>query len=251
MLKWIRDFFASPPICPVNDEQREWIDDRFAWLIEEFGMARLRSAVTVLPTTEFFPGHYHATEDEIHHLLVTVAKYMEVDPDCLWLSFYQDGARGSQPVFSWESTNGLYSEVEDGAYYRIQLNVEGLNDPMSVVGTLAHEIGHVRLLGEDRVSREEHDHEPLTDLLTVFMGLGICTSNSVIQEGSWSNGAYGGWNMSRNGYLSMNMYGYALGLYALARQEHKPTWLKYLRPDVRHACWNTIRCKLHSDRRES
>ncbi|PQO33066.1 hypothetical protein [Blastopirellula marina] len=138
----------------------------------------------------------------------------------------------------------MYSEVEEAGYYRIQLNVDGLNDPLSVVATLAHEIGHVRLLGEDRVSREEHDHEPLTDLLTVYLGLGICTSNSVIQEGSWSNGAYGGWSMSRSGYLSMNQYGYALGLYALARGEPKPTWLKYLRPDVRHACWNTIRLKL-------
>ncbi|RCS40711.1 hypothetical protein DTL42_25445 [Bremerella cremea] len=246
MLQWIRAFFASPPVCPVNEQEREWIDDRFAWLIEEFGMERLRQGITVLPTTQFFPGHYRATEDEIHHLLVIVAQHMDVDPDCLWLSYYGDGnqARNSLARDNWQSTKGLYSEVEESGFYRIQLNVDGLNDPLGVVATLAHEIGHVRLLGEDRVSREEHDHEPLTDLLTVFLGLGICTANSVIQEGNWNNGAASGWSMSRCGYLSMNMYGYALGLYALARREWKPAWLKYLRPDVRHACRNTIRLKL-------
>ncbi|PQO33065.1 hypothetical protein [Blastopirellula marina] len=102
MLQWIRAFFSSPPVCPVNDDEREWLDDRFAWLIEEFGIERLRRGVTVLPTKQFFPGHYHATEDEIHHLLVIVARQMDVDPDCLWLSYYQDGARSG----TFQSTKG-------------------------------------------------------------------------------------------------------------------------------------------------
>ena len=53
----------------------------------------------------------------------------------------------------------------------IGVEYKQLNDPLGLVATLAHEIGHEILLGEGRVSRDQPDHEPLT-LLTVFMGMG-------------------------------------------------------------------------------
>ena len=37
------------------------------------------------------------------------------------------------------------------------------------------------------------------------------------------------------------MYGYALALFAKARGERKPGWLKHLRPDVRVPCKRGIR----------
>ncbi|GLW35429.1 hypothetical protein [Actinoplanes regularis] len=39
--------------------------------------------------------------------------------------------------------------------------------PMALVATLAHELGHVLLLADGRISAQQQDHEPLTDLLTI------------------------------------------------------------------------------------
>ena len=81
--------------------------------------------------------------------------------------------------------------------YRIWVEAGNLNDPLALVATLAHELGRVDLLGAGRVSPDTEDHEPLTDLLTVFFGLGVITANAVIRENYWSAGAFSGWSMGR------------------------------------------------------
>lgn len=97
------------------------------------------------------------------------------------------------------------------------------------------------MLGERRVSPEENDHEWLTDLLTVFLGLGIFSSNAAFYDSNWSDGTMEGWQVGRRGYLSMDMYGYAMALQALSRGETNPNWAKYLRPDVRSPLKRAIR----------
>jgi hypothetical protein len=110
-----------------------------------------------------------------------------------------------------------------------------LDDPMSLVATLAHEVGHEILLGQARVSPEQPDHEPLTDLLTVFKGMGIFTANSTIRDRGWSSGTWAGWETRRLGYLDQRSFGYALARFAWTRGEVEPPppWIKHVRPDVR------------------
>ena len=109
----------------------------------------------------------------------------------------------------------------------------GLADPPALVATLIHEACHDLLLGAGRLTGDEPDHELVTDLLTVYLGLGIITANATIRESNWRSGGWEGWSIGRQGYLTQTMYGYALALYARAREEAKPGWLGHLRPDVR------------------
>jgi hypothetical protein len=53
--------------------------------------------------------------------------------------------------------------------------------PVALVSTLAHELGHVLLLADGRISAQQQDHEPLTDLLTIFFGLGIFSANAAFE----------------------------------------------------------------------
>lgn len=234
MLGW----FRSQATCPVPPADKAWIEARFGWLTDEFGAECLLQGVQVLPTTEFFPAHYEGAEDELVELMQRVAGYMRADPSRLRLQFYDERL----PHFvenKGGGTAGLYNEVD--GYFDIWLESATLDDPLHVVATLAHELGHVRLLGERRISADEEDHEPLTDLLTVFLGLGIITSNSVIHENYWETGQFAGWSIGKRGYLTMEKYGYALALYARARNELDPAWLRHLRPDVRTACKRGLR----------
>jgi hypothetical protein len=107
--------------------------------------------------------------------------------------------------------------------------------------SIAHELGHVHLLGHDRISGEAEDHEPLTDLLTVYFGLGVLTANSVIREQYWHEGYSSGWKMGRQGYLTMPIYGYALARFARLRGEDGEEWSRELRPDVRSAFKQSMR----------
>ena len=104
---------------------------------------------------------------------------------------------------------------------------------MSLVATVAHELGHVRLLGEGRIHSGYDDHEPLTDLLTVFLGLGVFTANSAFSFKQWSDNSYQGWRTERKGYLTEEMFGYALALFALMRGERSLVWSEFLEGSVK------------------
>ena len=95
---------------------------------------------------------------------------------------------------------------------------------MALIATIAHELAHERLRGEGRIACDRPDYEPLTDLLTVYLGLGIFTANSAFE---FSQNAYS-WGTRRMGYLTEPMFGYALACYAWMRGEGDPAWARYL-----------------------
>jgi hypothetical protein len=112
---------------------------------------------------------------------------------------------------------------------------------MAIVGVIAHELSHGRLLGEGRMNPAEKDMEPLTDLATVFFGLGVFGANVYYY---WGSQTVGNWNVTRwgrMGYLNQKDWGYALGMYAAMRGESKPDWMKHLRPDIRSVMKETLR----------
>jgi hypothetical protein len=233
LLDWLR----PAPKCPVEPEMRAWIDSRWKWLEEQFGVAFLRGRDVILPSPDYFPEPYEGSEDDIRRMIERVCEYMSIDPETIEISFYDDSDPiADHPMFAGAmrpGTAGLYHA--DGGKYRIWLEVGGLEDPLGLVATMAHELSHVHLLGHGRIPDETEDHEPLTDLLTVFMGLGVFTANSVIREKHWNEGQYSGWQMSRKGYLGMREFGYAFACFARSRGEESPNWARELRPDVRAA----------------
>ena len=231
------------PKSPLTDQQRAWIDLRFAWLTEQFGRARLEGTV-VTPTDAFFPDPYDGTREAATLLFSRVCRYMDLDPARLRLDFYRSALADEVAVaFSPGVPNSYALGLYDNNDQQICIRLEEtrLREPLSVVATLAHELGHVHLLAGGRCSTETEDHEPLTDLLTIFFGLGIFTANSVIREVNWHSGRYYGSSSSRQGYLSGAQCAYALAMFAWRRGETQPGWLRYLRPDVR--AWLKVELK--------
>jgi len=106
------------------------------------------------------------------------------------------------------------------------------------VATISHELAHALLLGDGRISGQVPDHEWVTDLTTVFLGLGVFGSNSAIREEPASTGHR---HLSSSGYMSELIYAYALALFAWARGETKPSWAGHLRPNVRASMKQALR----------
>ncbi|QDV21435.1 hypothetical protein Pan153_61230 [Gimesia panareensis] len=187
-------WFRSKPTCPVSAEEKAWIEQRFTWLIEQFGMQRLSKGALILPTTDYFPDDYDHSHGSIRGLMNRVAEYMDIDPAILRLRFYEEARPEFEGMWT-EGSTGRYGK--SGDKHEIWLELNTLENPLNAVATLAHEIGHVLLIGERRVSPDEEDHEMLTDLLTVYMGLGLFSANMVMQEDYWDDGPVSGWSMSR------------------------------------------------------
>lgn len=224
------------PECPIDPDTRAWIDRRWAWLVREFGGKTLRSVSVILPTPHFFPAEYAGTEKDVRVMLDQVCEYMRVDPGAVELALYDEGGGTAE---EFHGSAGRY--VERNGSIRIGLEVSNIGDPLALVATMAHELGHVHLIGGRRVTAADQDHEPLTDLLTVFLGLGVISANSVIRESNWQAGNSYGWSMKRQGYFTMPMFGYALALFTRDREEDRPAWVRELRGDVRAAFDQSVR----------
>ncbi|MCA9023822.1 MAG: hypothetical protein KDA86_01290 [Planctomycetaceae bacterium] len=233
------DWLWRNTLLSISEEERSWIDYRFDWLIKEFGLDDLREITVVLPTIEFFPNTYDGSDADVQNILRIVCNTMTVDRTRVRLRFFDDNTY-VDGINSGAS--GLYAKTRRKE--EIWLSTRILEDPMKVVATLSHELAHAKLIGEKRIHpNNDQDHEKLTDLATVYFGMGIFTSNCVLRESYWNAGQMSGWQMERGGYLSMNEFGYALALFSLARNEPNAGWHCFLRRDVRASLKQGIRFK--------
>ncbi|MEV4757537.1 hypothetical protein AB0J86_20830 [Micromonospora sp. NPDC049559] len=213
--------------CPVVAEEQVWIDENLSWFRGEFGDSWLRSPV-VLPTDDFFPGAYAGSAEDMRRTVTRVCGYARVDPGRIRVELHSDRAADRElrklvgGTTSWSGAAGHYRVVAGRAVVSLAESL-GLR-PLALVATVAHELAHERLLGEGRVDPDRRDQEPLTDLLTVYLGLGVFTANAAFEFA----GDHGGWSASRLGYLTEPMFGYALARYAWMRGEPDPEWAAHL-----------------------
>lgn len=221
--------------CPVDAETKEWIEDGFNWLITELSAETLAANVVVLPTPEYFPDPITGKPRDVRRFVERVCAYTDVDPKEIELSLYskaleKQAGRGvpeqaGHPQFLYKKQKGKF-------ILRIEAAQAARAEPL--VAAIAHELGHVILIGENRLDRTRADHEEMADLLTVFYGLGVFTANSAVDLATARNMTYEGGPHLRAGYMTEEMYGYALALFAFARGESNPGWKKQLHVNVRH-----------------
>jgi hypothetical protein len=200
--------------CPVDERERAWIDENMDWFDREFGSA----GQTVLPTAEYFPHPFTGSDDDVRILVHSVAGYMRA-PAGIDIRFSDELA-----TTRMVGAAGSYTDET------IMIDRSSTHDPARLIAVIAHELGYVRLLGEGRAEQERKDHEPLTDLVTIHLGMGIFTANAAFNfktTGDTLSGAVG-WRAQRLGYMTEQMFGYALARYAVQRGEFKPPWAKFL-----------------------
>ena len=234
MLQWL-----FPPSCPCDPAAKAWVEERLQWLSEEFDDNAFNGRRLVLPIPEFFPEPYDGSKRAVRILLDRICGYMDVVPSLVALKFVSDRCN------VWLVNDaGQYLPHVAGSYgegerkFIIRIGASQISEPMDLVGTMAHELAHVRLLGEARVMREEYDNELLTDLTTVFFGLGIFLANTPrnweSQHTKWP-----GTNLIKSEYMTRPMFAYALAHLAWFRGEKNPSWMKHLhwnaRPDLKQA----------------
>ncbi len=223
------------PRCPVSTATREWLETSTLWLIEQFGQTTVKSAEIVTPTKEFFPDPYDGSPASLERLFERICRFMRIDRTRLVLGVYEGTRSAAKPIralFSDGYTSGtrgvFLGRNEDGVLV-LAIDKAQLRDPASLVAVMAHELAHVHLLADGRLTGEEQDHEKLADLLTVFLGMGVFTATAAFQFRQWKGeDRHEYWGVRRLGYLSEEEFGYALALVAWLRSERKARWANYL-----------------------
>ena len=224
------------PRLPVAADEAAWLDENVDWVTREFSASELTGPV-VLPTRDSFPIERLHCEAGARAVLDIVARRMSINPAGVDFVYTPDHDAGALRFGSGvhQGVAGHYVVV-DGRPVVTVFGAESAG-PVTLVATLAHELAHVRLLGEGRIDPDRRDGEPLTDLLTVFLGLGIFTANAAHEFAADSSG----WSARRLGYMTEQMFGYALARYAMHRDERDAAWIEYLDLNPRTYMRQTIR----------
>ncbi len=212
--------------CPVRVEERVWIEESLDWFVGEFGEDVLRRPV-VLPEASFFPAGYSGSEDDVRTLFRSLCARLEVPAEQVVLELEPeepDELLDNLPLLHHEASGAVAHWQQRDGVTVVTVHMKQAAEPVALVATMAHELGHERLIGEGRIDQRRRDGEPLTDLFTVFFGMGIFAANAAF-EFHRSPTHYG---TSRLGYLTEAMYGYALARYAWLRGETSPDWANRL-----------------------
>jgi len=215
MLGW----FAAK--CPVSTWEKTWTETRMRWLANVLGIDRLLEAEVIEPTEEYFPDPYERTPADVRRIMEQLADYMGVDASKIELAICPD--------VQLPGAAGLY---QPGERKTIRIAESQVGDMQRIIATLIHELSHEVLMGGGLLNAETEDHEPITDLLAAYLGLGIFAANSTMHEHYWTSGTMTGWEIGKQGYLPARVFGYAFALFCFMRQEEVPSWVGHLRLDA-------------------
>lgn len=224
--------------CPVSEDTRVWLEEHVLWLTNIFGKEAIRNRKILVPESTDFPIEYDGKPQSAIETMKIVARQMEINPDDIHLEIYREGQgeidAGNdfttrifmQNVEGEKYSGGLYFGKQEGGKYHIGLEEKKLSDPVQIVATLSHEFSHIKLLGENKLKK---NNEELTDLTTIIFGLGIFNANVSFQIKT----NHDSWGWSKSGYLSQMEWAYALALFAYIRGEKEPEWIQFLSRNIK------------------
>lgn len=240
----LKKLFKSNKVYePLDYELRKYFENNILWLNEVFPEPALDKRKVFTLSENDFPIEWNGSEKNALDTLKIVSENMQINFDEIEIDFYTEGMTelnmGGPPIFlendeEQEFSAGLYHDKNEKGKYEISINSVCLKNPEALIGTIAHELSHVKLLGEEKI--EEND-EYLTDLATVFWGFGIFTANASFQFFQENDR----WGYNSIGYLKFDEWAYCLALFAFLRYEDKPYWSDLLNPTIKKEFYKCLK----------
>ncbi len=224
--------------CPISYKNRVWLESDFSLLLDIFKKEKILKKKILIPHYSNFPINYNGDTQTAVNTLKIVAEQMEVQFNKIQLIIYDESVNSivkKTPGNLLNSTDledkskvsaGLYWGRQADGKFHIGLERSKLTQPHIMVASLAHEVAHIKLIGENKIKVND---EKLTDLTTVILGIGVFNANGAFQKMIGPNTI--GWR--KIGYLTQMEWGYALSLLAYVREEKTPSWVDYLTLNIK------------------
>lgn len=232
--------------CPVDQGKELWFKASLYTFGRQFG-TEVFYRDPILPTAGFLSDVGDSmSPGQVEELIAHLCGLMMVDPGLVKVELFDGSAEKKEAAISGRKRTVGHFRVKDGQAI-IALDQSEFSDPVILTAIAVHELCHLRLQGEGRVPRGAPDGERLTDLLTVYFGFGIFTTNAavdfaranrgftIISRGLLDdralNAARHNDGYRRLGYLTSAEFGYALACYCwLRREEEVPAWARNVNP---------------------
>jgi hypothetical protein len=170
-------------------------------------------APLVLPTDDFFPDRVTPDAAGAEVLARRLLGFAGLGELGVKVATYASHKRRSG-----HHTAAFFLGIEDGAcLFGFDENL--FESPDKAVGTLAHEVAHAFREARSLVVDDREREELLTDLTTIYLGLGVLTANAAYQYSSYRVLGGSAYEHSKMGYLPFQAMAFALAVHAVVRGE--------------------------------
>jgi hypothetical protein len=241
--------FNRKPYEPLDYDTRKWYEEKFLWLAQQFKKPRHQDRKIYTPTEIDFPIKWDKSEDAALQAIQIISNSLQINTNELKVEFFDTGMTefnmGGSTLFlendkANPSAAGMYFDKLKNGTYTIALQKKLLEQPDHLISIIAHELCHVKLLGERKIIfNDEH----LTDLATVTFGFGIFNANSSFNFYTQSDR----WGYQMTGYMKAPEWAYALALSAFYRKEENPEWKKYLNTTIKKDFERALKYMIHHE----
>ncbi|MCP3922465.1 MAG: hypothetical protein GY714_07765 [Desulfobacterales bacterium] len=223
----------------ISDKDFTFQIESYRWLLRNLGVESFyKDTELVLPTKDFFPELFSASEDAVELTFKYVKKYagMEGWP-CELKAQEPDPDRKVAPTVliqgGDENPLGTFS-AERPDKVLITYNPAIASDPIQLISTFAHEFAHY-LTGSFKEAPPGgwENWEFATDVAAVFMGFGIFMANSAFIFKQFSDVDSHGWSASQSGYLSEAEFSVSLAIFIKLKEINPKEIYSYLDTNIK------------------
>jgi hypothetical protein len=207
----------------LDPETADWHIENFEWLVSCYAKSKcLTQSQLVLPKPGFFSNDGETGHALAERIFEQVKQYALIDWPVRLVKrdAIQKSGRSLFEVNQGRSILGTFHSTTDNIP-EISYAANLVNEPISLIATLAHELGHLLIHGAPKKPICEADEEEfLTDLAAIYLGFGVFLANSAFETEQWRDDALGtqGWSTSRQGYLPESDIVFALALFVSVKE---------------------------------
>lgn len=162
--------------------EREWLWAALQTLIEARGEEAFLTAPLVLPNDEFFPDRWTPDEDGVARLAKRLLGYAGLGQLGVDVRLFSEptevrevGLDGRAAATSHAGAAAWFAGIRGGVCV-FGAEADGLEDPLGLVGAMAHEIAHAFRRAHRLEHRDRDIEEKLTDVTTIYLGFGVLTT---------------------------------------------------------------------------
>lgn len=187
----------QPLQSSVTPDDKQWIEENFAWLIKSFSFTKAKELPFILPQPKTASGGKSTATDQLQTILENLCKRWEIDPTSVVLTIFN-----GRPAKKWysrfvstddyEGPAGTYHHTFESTQKTFHIHIERSYLKYQDVTTyiLTHELAHAKLLGEGYIPVHAPHMEPLTDLTCIYFGFGILSANTCYLNLGDKNGRF-------------------------------------------------------------
>ena len=236
------DFFDSEKEkLPVTEEDKDWIEENFEWIIQSVGVLTLIDSKVIDKTDILFSMK---TPEEISGRLCDI---LEIDPELISIKITEEPKAQTwtliAPMGQFEDVSSDYREYEKEGemHLEISINRSLLDNPVLLTSTLAYELSRLKLKLMDLPFETGPDTGVFLYLASIYFGFGLFISNSVFFNEK-------GWISQSN--ISLEVIGYSLAFYYWLKNDNG-SWKDEINPHIQPqfdslcCCLSPPRCTHH------